>query len=346
MQHLQRLAVGMALMLSSLLTGGCTTTIVLMHVHQKLTEGDPEPCVLLNSVDRALQVRCGAFVPGSLLAKDVVATSAAACPLTLAARDARLWPVLPELLERGAQPEHCEHSPIVALAQAQPCPDFAAASAASVQAIRWLAVADARGIHHDVVRSLSCPSARAAGLDGVLDEWQAQGLLPTGELPFSPLGALHPSHLGSALAQRLEAQGHQARAALDSFDGRQAPGFDEALRTGDTAALDWWLARLPELANRVPASGPNQLPWIPLARVLTPSFMPDATQQRGTVDYLLEHGADPWQRLPHEQSQTVLGFARQLKSPLLPLLEAPVASRAAPEPPLTAAVAAGDAKLP
>jgi hypothetical protein len=346
MQHLQRLAVGIALVLSSLLTGGCTTTLVLMHVHQKLTEGDPTPCVLLNSVDRALQARCGPFVPGSLQAKDVAAASAAACPLMLAARDSRFWPVLPELLERGAQPEHCERSPIVELAQAQPSPDFAAASPASLQAIRWLAVADARAIHHDVVRSLSCPSARTAGLHSVLDDWQAQGLLPPGELSFSPLGALHPSHLGSTLAQRLEAQGHHARAALDSFDGHQAPGFEEALRNGDWEALDWWLARLPELVNRVPASRPNQLPWIPLARVLTPSFVPDAAQQRGTVDYLLAHGADPWQRLPHEQSQTVLGFARQLKSPLVPVLEAPVPSRTAPEPPVETAVAAGDAKLP
>jgi hypothetical protein len=207
-------------------------------------------------------------------------------------------------------------------------------------------VADARAIQHDVVRALSCPSAQAAGLHLVLDEWQAQGLLPPGELPFSPLGALHPSHLGSPLAQRLEAQGHRARAALDSFDGRQLPGFDEALRTGDWAALDWWLARVPELVNRVPPTRANQLPWIPLARVLTPSFVPDAVQQRGAVDYLLAHGADPWQRLPHEPSQTVVGFARQLKSPLVPMLEAPVVSRAAPEQPLTTAVAAGDAKLP
>jgi hypothetical protein len=345
MQHLQRRIAGLALVLSSLLTGGCTTTMVLMHVHQKLTEGDPEHCVSLNSVDRALQPRCGAFVAGSLLTKDVAAASPAACPLTLASRDARLWPVLPELLERGAQPERCEHSPVVALAQAQPCPDFAAASPASQQALRWLAVVDARAIQHDVVRMLSCPSAVAAGLHGVLDDWQALGLLPVGQLPFSPLGALHPSHLGSALAQRLEAQGHTARAALDSFDGRLAPGFVEALRTSHWAALDWWLARLPELANRVPPARPNQLPWIPLARVLTPSFMPDSAQQRHTVDYLLARGADPAQHLPHEPTQTVLSLARRLNSPLTPMLEGTLARRAAPEPPV-AAIAAGEAKTP
>ena len=70
------------------LFSGCTTTGLLLsaagvatdssvpwaivkHVHAKLTEGDPTPCVFLNSVQRALSERCGEFVPGSLKAEDI-----------------------------------------------------------------------------------------------------------------------------------------------------------------------------------------------------------------------------------------------------------------------------------
>ena len=323
MKHLQRAAALFALVMGALLTSGCAETIILLHIHEKLTEGDARPCVLLNSVERALQTRCGDFVAGSLVTKDVMASGLPVCPLTLAARDPRLWPVLPELLQRGAQPELCHQSPMVALAQTLPCPDFTTASKPSLEALRWLAEADARAIHHDVVRALSCPSAREARLDNVLDGWLAQGLLPAGELAFSPLGALHPTHLTSSFAQQLEAQGHGARGAFGSYDGRLPPGFEEALRTSNWVALDWWFARLPELVNSVPSARANQLAWIPLARVLTPSFMPDAAQQRLTVQYLLSRGADPSKHLPHEPSQTVLTYAQLLKSPLVPMLDAP-----------------------
>ena len=344
MKHLQRVAALFALGMGALLTSGCTTAVVLMHLHEKLTEGDARPCVQLSSVERALETRCGAFVAGSLVTKEVMASGLPVCPLTLAARDPRLWPVLPELLQRGAQPELCPESPMVALAQALPCPDFAAASPASLESLRWLAEADARAIHHDVVRALSCPSARAAHLGSVLDTWLAQGLLPVGELAFSPLGALHPSYIGSDFAQRLEALGHGARGAFGSYDGRLPPGFEEALRNSDWVALDWWLLRLPALANKVPSARANQLPWVPLVRVLTPSFMPDAAQQRTTVEYLLSRGADPSAHLPHEPSQTVLTYAQRLKSPLVPMLDAsrslPTTSVQTPMPPLPVAQAA------
>jgi len=66
-----------------------------------------------------------------------------------------------ELIDKGAQPEACTRSPLVDLAQRPGCPDFGAASPAVVQSLQWLAEADARAIDHDVVRMLSCPSARA-----------------------------------------------------------------------------------------------------------------------------------------------------------------------------------------
>jgi hypothetical protein len=327
MSFIKRAAALAALVTFSLLGSGCTE-LVLLHVYEKVTEGDPAPCHRLNSVDRALQERCMPFQPGSIVAKDVPASGMPVCPLTVATRNPKFWPVLPELIAQGASPESCRESPWVALAQANACPDFQAAPPEQVRALRWLAEVDANAIQHDVVRVLSCPKARLVGLDGVLDAWAANGQLDRGQLAFGPLGALHPSHLGSPLALRLEAMGHTAQQALGTNGGQLAPGFDEALRTGDFAALDWWLIRVPALANRAPPSRSGQMPWLPLARVLTPSFVPDVDQQRATVDYLLAHGANPWKPLPHDPSQTIVTYARQLHSPLLATLEAPATASA------------------
>jgi hypothetical protein len=325
MKLLQRLALlGFFSFVVPLLEGGCTTALIVAHVHAQVTEGDPTPCVRLNSVERALSPRCGAFVAGSLQARDVAASGLPRCPLTLAVRDPQLWPVLPELLARGASPEACAESPLVALAQAAPCPDFGAASPATLKALRFLAEADARAIQHDAMRMLSCPNARAVGLDGVLDGWLAQGLLPAdGSLSFGPLDALHPAALATPLAHSLEAAGHSAVASLGSFEGKLPGGFDLALRSSDWAALDWWLARAPQLVNRVPPQHPNQLPWLPLAQVLMPSYLDSPAQQHALVAYLLARGADPWHSLPHEPGRSVVGYAQQLKSPLLALLQAP-----------------------
>ena len=333
MKLLQRLALLGLFSVFVPLVGGCTTALVVAHLHGQLTEGDPTPCVRLNSVERALSPRCGAFVAGSLQARDVAASGLPRCPLTLAARDPQFWPVLPELLARGASPEACAESPLVALAQANPCPDFSVAAPPALDALRFLAQADARAIHHDAMRMLSCPSARAVGLDGVLDGWLAQGLLPAdGSLSFSPLDALHPGALGAPLARSLEAAGHNARTALGSFDGMLPGGFDLALRSSDWAALDWWLARAPGLVNRVPPQHANQLPWLPLAQVLTPSYLDSPAQQRQLVAWLLARGADPWQSLPHEPGHSVIGYAQELKSPLLALLQAPSRTTLATRP--------------
>lgn len=326
------------------LSSGCTTTSLLLsaagvatdssvpwaivkHVHGKLTEGDPTPCVRLNSVQRALDERCGEFVPGSLTNEDIQHSGLSTCPLTVAARDPQFWPVLPELLAKGAQPERCSRSPLVALAAAQPCPAFEGAAPDQLRALAWLAEADGRAIDHDVVRLLSCPSARLAGLDKVLDKWQAQGDLPVGTLGFSPLGALHPEHLDSALARALEAQGHTAQAALGAYAGALPSGFELALRGNHWHALDWWLARAPQLANRVPPAQGNQLPWLPLARVLAPNFLEHPDAQTEMVEYLMAHGANPWQRLPAEPGRSIVHLAMELKSPQLSLLDPPPAPR-------------------
>ncbi len=340
---------------AALLLGGCTTAGVLLtaagvatdtgvtweivkHLHARMTEGGDTPCHRLDSVERALNPRCGAFVPGSVRAADLHHSTLQGCALTVAARDPRFWPVLPELIAKGASPEGCSQSPLVELAQstsfAEGCPDFSAASPAVLESMRWLALADARAIHHDVVRLLSCPSALRAGLDAPLATWLAQGDLDVGTVGFGPLGALHPDALGTPLALALEARGHTARAGLGSFDGVQPRGFELALRGSHWAALDWWIARVPELANRVPPVQHNQLPWVPLARVLTPNFLTHPSSRAEMVEFLLARGANPWQKLPYDAGSSVVQYARVLKSPQLALLDPPVL------PPVVTATAA------
>lgn len=338
------------------LLGGCTTTSLLLsaagvatdtsvtweivkHVHAKMTEGDDIPCNRLDSVQRALNVRCGAFVPGSVIAADLAHSKLQGCVLAVAVREPRFWPALPEFIEKGASPEACARSPLVELAQAQACPDFSAASPAVLESMRWLAEADDRAIHHDVMRMLSCPSAVRAGLDQSLATWLTQGVLDSGKVAFGPLGALHPDYLGTPFAAALEAQGHTARQGLGGYDGMQPRGFELALRSSHWAALDWWLARVPELADRVPATQGNQLPWVPLARVLTPNFLMYPTSQTEMVEFLLARGADPRQKLPFDAGSSVVQYARTLKSPQLALLDPPPVSPL-PSPLLPTVVAA------
>ena len=312
---------GVLLTVAGVATDTSMTWAIVKHLHAKATEGDDIACPRLNSVQRALSPRCGAFVPGSVQAADLRHSQLQSCPLAVAARDPRLWPALPELLDKGALPEACARAPLVELAQQPGCPDFTAASPAVLRSLRWLAEADARAIHHDVVRLLSCPGARTAGLDAVLTQWLAQGEFDPGKTGFSPLAALHPDHLDTPLGRALEAQGHTARAALGAYAGAQPGGFEAALRLGHWAALEWWLARAPELANRVPPAQGNQLPWVPLARVLVPNFLAEPRLQREMVGFLMARGADPLQRLPFDAGRTVADHARSLGSPVTALLE-------------------------
>jgi hypothetical protein len=315
---------GLILSAAGVATDTSVTWEIVKHLHAKMTEGDDVACYNLNSVQRALNVRCGTFVPGSLVAADIRHSQLQSCPLAIAVRDPKFWPTLPEFIDKGASFEACAQAPIVELAQARTCPDFTAASAAELKSIRYLAESDPRAVSHDVVRMLSCPSARSAGLDTVLDTWMARGDLDVGKVSFGPLGALHPDYLDTPFARTLEAQGHTAQEGLGGYEGVQPRGFEVALRTGNFAALDWWLSRAPELANRVPPSQGGSLPWVPLAKVVLPKFLADASMQTETVEFLMSRGANPWQKLPYDSSVSVVEFARTIKSPMLAVLDRPM----------------------
>jgi hypothetical protein len=330
-------------LLCALTLSGCTTTSLIItaagvatdtsipwaiakHVHQKVTEGDPVPCIRLNSVQRALTERCGSFVPGSIKAAEVEFAGFGVCPLSMAARDPQFWPVMTELLQKGARLQNCQQSPLVDLAQTHACPDFENAAPASLRSLTQLAQVDGRAVHHDVLRLLSCPNSRSVGLDRLIDRWMAQGQLPPSGLSFSPLSALHPDHLNSPLAMALQAQGHTVQAALAAQDGRLPAGFEAALRSSHWQALDWWLARRPDLAQSVPAAKGTQLPWLPLARVLVPQFLEQPDSQTEMLNFLMARGASPLQLLPSDNGKTVLAYAAQLKSPMVGMLAAAPAS--------------------
>jgi len=297
---------------------------LVKYAHQQLTEGDDRPCAMLNSAQRAVAARCGPFRPGSIDRSDIGHTGYAECELTLATRDPALWPALPELLQKGARLDACTESPLVALARRDACPVFDGAPEDTLHALETMALADPRAVQHDSMRMLTCPHARRAGLDRIVEAWRVSGALRPGTVAFGPLGALHPDALvSSPLAAALEADGHRARDALGGYQGTLRPGFEEALRTSHWAALEWWLAREPSLAKEVPPTQGDQLRWIPLQRVLLANFLDRPDTQADMVTFLLAHGASPQQRLPSNPSQTVLAFARMLKSPSVALMEAP-----------------------
>lgn len=337
--RLPRWVAGAALLVAS---AGCTTTSLVLgvagvatdtsitweiakHLHAKASEGMPVACVRLNSVERALTPRCGAFVEGSLRAEDITRHELPGCPLSLAARDPRLWPVLPELVAKGAQPESCAVPPMLALAAVPACPPFDGASPEVLNAIAFLAEGDPRAVRPDVVRALSCPTARQAGLSRVLDHWLDAGLLQRDSVGFGVLGALHPDHLVSPFGRRLETQGHTAAASLGGHEGRHTPGFEEALRLGHVEALQWWFNRAPQLANRVPPTQAGRVAWAPLARVLLPGFLADPSRQTDMVNFLLARGADPWKPVPGGVHPSVVAYARDLRSPHVVLLDPPIA---------------------
>jgi hypothetical protein len=335
-----------ALLAGALSLGGCTapalaltavgigtdtsmTWDIVKHVHGIITEDDPTPCAMLNSVQRAVNGRC-AYVPGSIRVADIAKSGLQGCALTAATQDARLWRALPELIDKGAKFETCARSPLQDLAEADACPDFQSASPEVLTSLVFLAEKDPRAVRHDVFRMLGCSRARAVGLDQVLYTWLDRGSLAPGTLSFSPFEALDPDLLNSRMARELVVAGYSPSSALDNYDGTLPSGFEEALRRSHWPALDWWFYELPQLANLAPPSRGGQMNWVPLQRVLLPGFLQDASSQGQMVTYLLAHGADPRKKLPFDPDKTVITFAAAIKSPMLALLQPPAPPATAP----------------
>ncbi len=334
-------APGLILSAAGIATDTSMTWDIVKHVHGKLTEDDPTPCAMLNSVQRALNGRC-TFVPGSIRSADIARSGLQGCPLSVATQDARLWRALPELIEKGAGFERCPRSPLQDLAEVDACPDFQAASPEILKAIGYLADNDPRAVRHDVFRMLGCNRARAVGLERLLVGWLDQGKLKPGTLSFSPLEALDPDLLVSRFGRELEVAGHSSKAALDHYDGSLPTGFEEALRTSHWAALEWWLYELPQLANLAPPSRGAQMAWVPLQRVLLPGYLANPDAQADTVRFLMAHGANPRAKLPFDPAKTVVTFATGIKSPMVALLDAPAPRATAPTA-LAQTATAGDA---
>ncbi|MCE9657970.1 MAG: hypothetical protein K8R60_05380 [Burkholderiales bacterium] len=316
--------VGLLISATTAATDTSVTWDVVKHLHGQLTADDATPCIQLNGVQRALNARCD-YTPGSIRRADIARSGLQECPLAVATRDPRLWRALPELLDKGARPEACPGSPLLALAATEPCPDFATASPEVLGAIRTLAESDPRAVRHDVFRMLGCPRARSAGLDTVLVTWLDRGDLDPAKLSFSPLSAADPELLVSRFGRELEVAGHKPETALDGYEGVLPSGYELALRNSHWAAIDWWLYRLPQLANLVPSQR-GGLAWVPLQRVLVAGFLQYPGSQRDMVGFLMARGADPAQKLPSDPQKTVASFAAQMKSPMLAVLD-PKAAR-------------------
>src|SRR6478735_7834753 len=99
-------APGLILTAAGIATDTSVTWEIAKHIHAQITEDDPTPCAMLNSVQRALNARCP-FQPGSIKTADIAKSGLQGCPLGVATSDSRVWRALPELLEKGAKSESC-----------------------------------------------------------------------------------------------------------------------------------------------------------------------------------------------------------------------------------------------
>lgn len=294
---------------------GCVTTAVILSAHY--AEKLPPLCSNLHSVERALTERCGGYKEGTINAKDVNMPAMASCALTNFASRPVVWHGLPELLSKGAVPEGCAQAPLLAMAQANACPAFTKMNSATLDAVRWLAVADAASISGPVVNMLTCPEAVSAGLSDVVVQWAGQGYLSPKKVDFSVLSSVHHTSLLQPWVQELLATGHQPRLAIQM----DASGYSQALAQGDIAALTWWTQKVPEIVHRVPAKAQGYLPWLPLSRAVSPGFAADDATRLRTAQFLMERGASLNASMPHERSISVADYARDVQPQMWPALQ-------------------------
>jgi hypothetical protein len=303
-----------AVLLATQLTG-CITTATLLAI--QYAEKMPPFCSKLPSTERAVTERCGGYKVGQIDAKDVNVRVMSSCALTNFANRPSLWHGLPELLAKGATPEGCPKAPLQAMAEANACPAFTQMDASTLDAVRWLAVADAASVSGPVLRMLTCPEATSAGLNSVAAQWAAQGYLAPGNVNFSVLSSIHPISLLQPWVQDLLTAGHQPLRAVEM----DASGYTQALAQGDVAALDWWTQKAPALIHRVPSKGRGYVPWLPLARTMSPNFAADDATRLRTAQFLIARGARMDASLPHERSISVADYARSVQPQMWPALQ-------------------------
>ena len=322
-----RLALAVAGTAVLLCLQGCITTAVILLSHMDL----PAACNTLSTAEQATLSRCGGYRRGYLETKDVNVAFAGACPLTNFARHPETWVGLPELIDMGAQPGRCGIAPLPAMADVQACPDFTKMEPATLKAVRWLATADGHSLTGPVVNMLSCPSARKAGLTDIVEQWVVQDRLAPAKTNFSVLSAVHPASLGEPWVTTLIATGHTPQRAVEM----DPSGYERALADGDVNTLRWWTRHVPSLIHRVPAKSAAHVPWVPLARVMTPQFARDDAARFVSAQFLLASGADPQARLPGEGNQTVMDYTARTQPKLVELLLKDPSLARSPAPPTT-----------
>jgi hypothetical protein len=291
---------------------GCITTAVILLSKMDL----PPACNTLSSTEQATLSRCGGYRRGYLETKDVNTAFAGSCPLTNFARHKETWAGLPELIELGAQPGRCGVAPLPAMAEVEACPDFTKMNPATLKSVRWLATADARSLTGPVVGMLTCPSARTAGLTDIVEQWVVQDRLTPAKASFSVLSSVHPASLNDPWVGSLIASGHTPQRAVEM----DPSGYERALASGDVNTLRWWTRQVPTLVHRVPAKSAAHVPWVPLARVMTPQFARDDAARFVSAQFLLASGADAQARLPGEGTLTVMDYTAQMQPALVDLL--------------------------
>jgi hypothetical protein len=286
-------------------------------------------CSDMHTVERALSERCGEYVPGRLAEADVNRAAPEECPLTVATVEPRRWKMLPELMSKGARADRCTIAPFTALlkqrSDAQLDAALRSASLSEVAALRSIASNDPQAIQPNVVRWLSSPAAREAGLHGVLHTWVERGQLDPRRTGFEPLAWLHPSALTTPLAGLFLDRGQRADVAMRSNPG----AMEDALRTGDFAAMDWWFSRVPGLTDLVVDNRQLRINWRPLAYVATPGVIADSRLRQDVARHLLTRGADPNATLPQDPAVTVMAQAQRTSPDLVPLMKASLAARQA-----------------
>ena len=318
---------------------GCITTAVILAT--QYAEKMPPFCSKLPSTERAITERCGGYKVGQIDAKDVNVRVMSSCALTNFASRPSLWHGLPELLAKGATPEGCPKAPLLAMAEANACPAFTQMDSGTLDAVRWLAVADAASVSGPVLRMLSCPEATSAGLNNVVEQWAAQGYLAPSHVSFSVLSSVHPSSLLQPWVQDLVTAGHEPLRAVEA----DASGYAQALAQGDVAALDWWTQKAPALVHRVPSKGRGYVPWLPLARTMTPGFAADDATRLRTAQFLIARGARMDASLPHERSISVGDYARSVQPQMWPALQTLWQRSQAEQPALSSQLTAQPTKV-